>query len=157
MCGIVARVISNKPLWVFSLDLLHFLYLLYFLPLAASLSLSKKSTPLESSKSSLFCQNTRGGGALQKPPRRISNLQPLFSAPVYDLVNAPAHSTLTTHYSLPTFPLCVSVPLWQSDFSATFSRHSSLATRHFPSAGRQQYDEEFTFAGQQAFWIARTS
>jgi hypothetical protein len=37
--GTVARVISNKPRQVFSLDLLHFLYLLYFLPLAASLHL----------------------------------------------------------------------------------------------------------------------
>jgi hypothetical protein len=35
---------------------------LYFHQLAASSSLSKKSTPLQSSKSSLFCQNTRGGG-----------------------------------------------------------------------------------------------
>ena len=32
-----------------------------FQQLAASLSLPKKSTPLQSSKSRLFCQNTRGG------------------------------------------------------------------------------------------------
>ncbi len=44
------------------LSLLYLLYLLYLQSFAASLSLSKKSTPLFSSNSSLFLQNTRGGG-----------------------------------------------------------------------------------------------
>ena len=44
---------------------------------------------------------------------------------------------------------------WQSEFLGHF--FSPLVTRHFPSAGRQQCYGEFTFAGQQTLWIARTS
>ncbi len=56
----------SEPLY-----LLNFLYLLSLQSLAASLSSPKKSTPLESSKSSLFLQNTRDGGVLSS-----SNLEP---------------------------------------------------------------------------------
>jgi len=45
---------------------------------AASLASPKKSTPLQSSKSSLFLQNTRGGGIPENPSFGINNIQPLF-------------------------------------------------------------------------------
>src|SRR6266852_8009526 len=63
----------SEPLY-----LLNFLYLLSLQSLAASLSPPTKSTPLESSKSSLFLQNTREGGVLSS-----SNLQLLTSVFAY--------------------------------------------------------------------------
>ena len=53
-----------------------------FQPLAASCVPPKKSTPLESSKYSLFLENTRVGGAPSLLFFRISNFQPLFFRPV---------------------------------------------------------------------------
>ncbi len=50
--------------------------------LAASLSSRKKSTPLESSKSSLFLQNTRGGGT--STLLRRASLPPLSPVPSLD-------------------------------------------------------------------------
>ena len=47
--------------------------------LADSLSSPKKSTPLESSKSRLFSQNTRGGGYQKNRAFGINNIQALFS------------------------------------------------------------------------------
>ena len=91
-------------------------YPLSFQSTAASCAPSKKPSPLESSKSSLFWQNTRGGVPPQKRPFGINNFQPLSCAPVCNLVTTGAKRTLirpsarvsvpsispATHYSLPT-------------------------------------------------------
>jgi hypothetical protein len=70
---------------------------LSFQPLADSFASPKKSSPLESSKSSLFFQNTRGGGIPQNPPFGINKIQTLFSRSVCDLVTPrpPAISILS--------------------------------------------------------------
>ena len=103
----------------------------------------------------------------QKAPRRISNLQPLSPARLqpdrtWSLQRLSTYPLLTTHYPLSLAPLFsqrykspgsvppplllrVSVPPWQIRSSRIYL------------AGRQQYYREFTFVGQQAFWIGPTS
>src|SRR6266404_6569543 len=107
-------------------------YPLSFQSAAASCALSKKLSPLESGKSSLFWQNTRGGVPPQNRSFRINKFQPLFCAPVCNLVTPDARPTLirpsarisvpaispATHYSLPTTRL--------SPFSTTHLFYSSF-------------------------------
>ena len=63
--------------------------------LARSLSSPKKSTPLESSKSRLFSQNTRGGGYRENRVFGINNIQTLFSDSVCKSVTPPGLSGLS--------------------------------------------------------------
>ena len=58
-------------------------------PLCVSLPSFFTPRPLFSITSSLFLQNTRGGGTFANPPLRISNIQTLFSRPVCRAVTDP--------------------------------------------------------------------
>src|SRR5216683_3036095 len=70
-------------------------YPLSFQAIAASFALPKKSSPLESSKSSLFLQNTRGGGTPTNRSFGINNFQPLFPRPVCKAVTPAANRALS--------------------------------------------------------------
>jgi len=113
---------------------------LLFQPLADSFTSPKKSSPLESSKSSLFFQNagvwggasrtqlrdTRGGGIPQNRPFGINKIQTLFSRSVCDLVTPrpPAISILSR------CALCL------GGKSAVRSAHSHRATNPTPQPRR---------------------
>src|SRR5216684_3902074 len=85
-------------------------YPLSFQAIAASLRSPKKSNPLESSKSSLFLQNTRGGGTPTNLPFGISNFQPLFSVPVCKTVTPAVNPAfcprLGASAAIDLLPLC---------------------------------------------------
>src|SRR6266404_3666578 len=98
----------SVPLW--QVPLFH--------TLAASLSSSKKSSPLQSGKSSLFLQSTRGGVGPQFRPFAINNFQLLLPAPV---------ANIATGSSKSHFP-AVSVPSASKQLRTT---HCPLLTPHF--------------------------
>jgi hypothetical protein len=61
--------------------------LYYFQTITNSLGFLETLTPVFSSKSELFCRNTRGGVSPKKRSFRISNFQTLASRPSCNLVN----------------------------------------------------------------------
>jgi hypothetical protein len=103
---------------------------LSFQPLAGSFLSPKKSSPLESSKSSLFFQNTRGGGIPQNPPFGINKIQALFSRSVCDLVS-PRPSAISILSPCPPWQICGAErtlpPRHESDTAATEGSRSGTA------------------------------
>src|SRR5260370_24613076 len=76
-------------------------YPLSFHAIAGSFALSKNLSPLESSKSRLFLQNTRGGGTRESPSFGINKMQPLSRAPVDSKGRSEEHtSELQSHLNL---------------------------------------------------------
>jgi len=73
--------------------------------LARSLSSPKKSTPLESSKSRLFSQNTRRGGGRENRVFGINNIQTLFSDSVCKSVTPAALRSFSAPRCLPGDPI----------------------------------------------------
>jgi len=71
-------------------------------PLCVSLPSFFMPRPLFSITSSLFLQNTRGGGTFANPPLRISNIQTLFSRPVCKAVTDPIPRR--SPFSVPSVP-----------------------------------------------------
>ena len=95
-----------------------------FQPLAAPSAPPKKSTPLESSKSSLFLQNTRVGGTPSFLFFRISEFQPLFSRSVatvatgfskiafrsFSVLSVPAPAPTWSGWQIPSFQVATRLP-----------------------------------------------
>ena len=104
---------------------------------AASFALSKKSSPLESSKSSLFWQNTRGGGTPENRPFGINNFQPLYRAPVCNLVTPDAGLTRicsSPAASRSSVSPATHYPPLTTHFSSFSTTHYSLPTTHLFSS-----------------------